>query len=83
MGSASSSSDLSNYEVTLILDSQDNILEGYHIQATIYDGNNDICISKKSILTKEGKSYVFINKDGVLSKKDVTYEKRMIRTLKF
>lgn len=74
--SSSSSSNLSNYEVTLILDSQDNILEGYHIQATIYDGNNDISISKKSILTKEGKSYVFINEDGILTKKNVTYEKK-------
>lgn len=78
----SNSSSLSNYEVTLILDSQDNILEGYHIQATIYDGNNDICISKKAILTKEGKSYVFINKDGVLSKKDVTYEKKDDKNVK-
>ena len=79
---SSSSSDLSNYEVTLILDSQDNILEGYHIQATIYDGNNDICISKKAILTKEGKSYVFINKDGVLAKKDITYEKKDDKNVK-
>ena len=79
---SSSSSDLSNYEVTLILDSQDNILEGYHIQATIYDGNNDICISKKAILTKEGKSYVFINKDGVLAKKDITYEKKNDKNVK-
>lgn len=82
VANAASGNDLSNYEVTLILDSQDNILEGYHVQATIYDGNNDICISKKSILTKEGKSYVFINKDGVLSKKDVTYEKKDDKNVK-
>lgn len=69
-----SSNSLSNYEVTLLLDSQENILDGYHVQATISEEKGELILSKDAIINENEEKYVYKVENGVLKKQKVEYE---------
>ena len=69
-----SSNSLSNYDVTLLLDSQENILDGYHVQATIFEKEKELKIPKEAIIEENGETFVYKVEDGALKKQNVEYE---------
>lgn len=69
-----SANSLSNYEVTLLLDSQENILDGYHVQATVFEEGEELKIPKEAIIEENGETFVYKVEDGVLKKQTVEYE---------
>ena len=69
-----SGNSLSNYDVTLLLDSQENILDGYHVQATVFEEEEELKIPKKAIIEENGETFVYKVEDGVLKKQTVEYE---------
>lgn len=69
--SSSGSTSLSSYRVIISVDSSEELLSGYHVQATIKEQNKDIKISKKAIVEEDGKEYVFKVVDNKLEKKEV------------
>ena len=69
-----SANSLSNYDVTLLLDSQENILDGYHVQATIFEEEKELKIPKEAIIEENGETFVYKVEDGVLKKQNVEYE---------
>ena len=71
-----STSSLSNYEVTIILDSQEDLFEGYHIQATIYEGENEVVVPKDAIVKEKKDTFVYKVSDGILEKQKVSYENK-------
>lgn len=69
-----SSNSLSNYDVTLLLDSQENILDGYHVQATVFEEEKELKIPKEAIIEENGETFVYKVEDGALKKQNVEYE---------
>ena len=69
-----SANSLSNYDVTLLLDSQENILDGYHVQATIFEEEKELKIPKEAIIEENGETFVYKVEDGALKKQNVEYE---------
>lgn len=69
-----SGNSLSNYDVTLLLDSQENILDGYHVQATVFEEEEELKIPKKAIIEENGETFVYKVEDGVLKKQNIEYE---------
>ncbi|MDY4077397.1 MAG: efflux RND transporter periplasmic adaptor subunit [Clostridium sp.] len=69
-----SANSLSNYDVTLLLDSQENILDGYHVQATIFEEDKELKIPKEAIIEENGETFVYKVEDGALKKQNVEYE---------
>lgn len=69
-----SANSLSNYDVTLLLDSQENILDGYHVQATIFEEEKELKIPKEAIIEENGETFVYKVEDGILKKQNVEYE---------
>ena len=80
--SMASTSSLSNYEVTIILDSQEDLFEGYHIQATIYEGENEVVVPKDAIVKEKNDTFVYKVSDGVLEKQKVSYEDKDAKSVK-
>lgn len=72
--SDTSANSLSNYDVTLLLDSQENILDGYHVQATIFEEEKELKIPKEAIIEENGEIFVYKVEDGILKKQNVEYE---------
>lgn len=68
---SSASSSLSSYRVVISVDSSEDLLTGYHVQATIKEKSKDIEISKKAIIEEDGKEYVFKVVDNKLVKTEV------------
>ncbi|MCB2295586.1 efflux RND transporter periplasmic adaptor subunit [Clostridium algoriphilum] len=71
----STASTVSYYDANISLDSQENIINGFHVQATIKLKEEDMKIPKSSILEENGKQYVFKVVSKKLTKKQITYEK--------
>ncbi len=69
-----STNSLSNYDVTLLLDSQENILDGYHVQATVFEEDREIKIPKEAIIKENDENFVYKVEDGTLKKQNVEYE---------
>lgn len=69
-------SSFSNYEVEISLDSQENILDGYHVQVTFYDDEQEIIIDKSCVITNKDKNYVFKNVNNKLVKTEITFEEK-------
>lgn len=65
-------STVSQYEVKLSLDSQEDLVNGYHVQGTVLAKEYTIAIPKSSIVNIEGKDYVFKVVDNKLTKQEVT-----------
>ena len=68
------SSDLSFYEVKISLDSQDNLINGFHVQAVVELSDSLIEIPKTSLIEEEGKTYVYKVVDNLLVKQEITYK---------
>lgn len=66
-------SNISYYEVNIALDSQENLTNGFHIQATIKLTENEIKIPKTAVLEDNGNPYVFKSVDKKLVKQSITY----------
>lgn len=69
-----SANSLSNYDVTLLLDSQENILDGYHVQATVFEEDKELKIPKEAIIEENGETFVYKVEDGALKKQNVEYK---------
>lgn len=70
----SGGSNISNYDVDISLNSQENIINGFHVQATVQVEQKDITIPKSSILQEAGKNYVFKVANKKLTKQEITYK---------
>src|SRR5690606_21623217 len=66
--------DLSFYEVKISLDSQDNLINGFHVQAVVELSDSPIEIPKTSLIEEEGKTYVYKVVDNLLVKQEITYK---------
>lgn len=68
---------LSFYDVELTFDSQDQLVNGFHAQASIEIDNQTIKVPATSILSDDNSTYVFKEVDGVLKKEvvDIVEEK--------
>lgn len=69
---AGAESTVSQYEVKISLDSQKNLVNGYHVQGTVLAKDYTITIPKSAIVNLEGKNYVFKVVDKKLTKQEVT-----------
>jgi HlyD family secretion protein len=74
-GSTGGGAAISYYEANISLDSQENIINGFHVQATVKLKEEEIKIPKTSILEEAGKQYVFKVVDKKLTKLVITYKK--------
>lgn len=66
---------VSYYSVLITLNSQENLINGFHSQGKVTLGDDTIKVFKTSIINEEGKSYVFIDKDGILDKVEISIKK--------
>ncbi|MBW9152414.1 efflux RND transporter periplasmic adaptor subunit [Clostridium estertheticum] len=75
-GSAGGASAVSYYDANIALDSQENVVNGFHVQATVkLEGEGEMRIPKSAILEEDGKQYVFKVVDKKLKKQIITYTK--------
>ena len=73
--SASGGAAISYYDANIALDSQENIVNGFHVQATVKLKESEMKIPKSSILEESGKQYVFKVVNKKLTKLAITYKK--------
>ena len=66
---------VSYYSVLITLNSQENLINGFHSQGKVTLGDDTIKVFKTSIINEEGKSYVFVDKDGILDKVEISIQK--------
>ncbi len=66
------SNNVSYYNVLITLNSQDNLINGFHSQGKVTLGDDTIKVFKTSIINEEGKNYVFVDKDGILDKVEIS-----------
>jgi HlyD family secretion protein len=69
--SSPSSPSLSQYEVIIALDSQENLKEGFHVQAKVIHGETRTLLPSDAVFEEGEKTYAFIIDDGVAKKKEV------------
>jgi HlyD family secretion protein len=69
----SGASNLSVYVVGISIDSQEKIVNGFHVQASV-KLSGEIKISKSSILEEGGKKYLFKVQDKKFIKQEIKYE---------
>ncbi|MGH4140348.1 efflux RND transporter periplasmic adaptor subunit [Clostridium sp.] len=65
---------ISSYDANILFDSQANLVNGFHVQATVKLKESDIKIPKTSILQEAGKQYVFKVVNKKLTKLAITYK---------
>ena len=65
---------VSYYNILITLNSQENLINGFHSQGKVTLGDDTIKVFKTSIINEEGKNYVFINKDGILDKVEISIQ---------
>ncbi len=68
------SSSISYYDANISLDSQENVINGFHVQATVKLKEEEIKIPKTAIVEEAGKQYVFKVVKKQLTKVAITYE---------
>ena len=66
---------VSYYNVLITLNSQENLINGFHSQGKVTLGDDTIKVFKTSIINEEGKNYVFVDKDGILDKVEISIKK--------
>ena len=66
---------VSYYNVLITLNSQENLINGFHSQGKVTLGDDTIKVFKTSIINEEGKNYVFVDKDGILDKVEISIQK--------
>ncbi|HHL2033249.1 efflux RND transporter periplasmic adaptor subunit [Clostridium perfringens] len=64
---------MSYYEVKITPDSQEDLTNGFHVQASVNLDKKPIEISKEAILSVDNEEFVFKNVDGKLVKQVITY----------
>ena len=64
---------MSYYEVKITPDSQEDLTNGFHVQASVNLDKKPIEIPKKAILSVDNEEFVFKNVDGKLVKQVITY----------
>lgn len=64
---------MSYYEVKITPDSQEDLTNGFHVQASVNLDKKPIEIPKESILSVDNEEFVFKNVDGKLVKQVITY----------
>ncbi|SHI48751.1 Biotin-lipoyl like [Clostridium amylolyticum] len=72
-GMITGGSNLSVYGMRFSLDSQEGIVNGFHVQVSV-KLSGEVKISKGSILEEDGKKYVFKVQDKKLIKQEIKYE---------
>lgn len=70
---STAASDLSYYEVKINLDSQEKLINGFHVQAVVELTDSPIEIPKSSLINEEGKTYVYKVEDNLLVKQEINY----------
>ena len=70
-----SNTNVSYYNVLITLNSQENLINGFHSQGKVTLGDDTIKVFKTSIINEEGKNYVFVDKDGILDKVEISIKK--------
>lgn len=70
----STNTNVSYYNVLITLNSQENLINGFHSQGKVTLGDDTIKVFKTSIINEEGKDYVFVDKDGVLEKVEISIQ---------
>ncbi|WP_434297866.1 efflux RND transporter periplasmic adaptor subunit [Clostridium sporogenes] len=74
IGAQNSSNNLStvnSYEVIIQIDNIKNIYPGFHVQVSTKDNNYTPKVPRTSIFKNNGKSYIWVVKNGILKKKEV------------
>ncbi|MEG1409276.1 MAG: efflux RND transporter periplasmic adaptor subunit [Terrisporobacter sp.] len=66
--STAGASSIANYPVIIDLDSQSNIVNGYHVQAKIKSIDKEIKIPTSAIKSEKNKKYVYLIRDDKLEK---------------
>jgi len=74
-GEISGSASVSSYPISITLDSQEGIVNGYHVQIKIELSNKDFKIPTSAIKVNETKNYVYLIKDNKLVKQFVEVKK--------
>ncbi len=64
---------MSYYEVKITPDSQEDLTNGFHVQASVNLDKKPIEIPKEAILSVDNEEFVFKNVDGKLVKQVITY----------
>ncbi|WEV15006.1 efflux RND transporter periplasmic adaptor subunit [Clostridium perfringens D] len=64
---------MSYYEVKITPDSQEDLTDGFHVQASVNLDKKPIEIPKEAILSVDNEEFVFKNVDGKLVKQVITY----------
>lgn len=72
--SGGSSSSLSSYNVTITIGNAEELINGYHVQATVKSAKSKLTIPKSAIISKGNKDYVFVVKDNKLEKVKISFE---------
>ena len=67
------SGNMSYYEVKITPDSQEDLTNGFHVQASVNLDKKPIEIPKEAILSVDNEEFVFKNVDGKLVKQVITY----------
>lgn len=75
-GSTGGGAAISYYDANVSLDSQNNVINGFHVQATVKLKEEEMKIPKTSIIEEAGKQYVFKVVNKKLAKLPITYKKR-------
>lgn len=70
-----SNTNVSYYSVLITLNSQENLINGFHSQGKVTLGDDTIKVFKTSIINEQGKNYVFVDKDGILDKVEISIKK--------
>ncbi|MBW9150260.1 efflux RND transporter periplasmic adaptor subunit [Clostridium sp. CM028] len=74
-GATGGASAVSYYDANVSLDSQADVINGFHVQATVKLKEEEMKIPKSAILEEGGKQYVFKVVDKKLKKQAIAYKK--------
>lgn len=74
VAASGSSNNMSYYDVDISVDSQDSLINGFHVQATVKLTDDSIKIPSSSIYEEYGKKYVYKVVDKKLTKQEITCE---------
>lgn len=67
-------SSLSQYKVRVEFDNQENLINGFHVQAKINITDEDVEIPVSAIFTEDGNQFVLVNDNGVARKTPIQAE---------
>ncbi len=71
IGDGNSQSSFSEYPVTFIIDDQEGLAEGFHVQVKVPYGKDEILIPETALIKENNKTYVFLIKDDIIKKHEI------------